>query len=90
MDLFSIYQHKDELKETIMNRFKHHQDGFNRDLKCCIHQFTTMKYLTAMLLALFSYTNNSVTRKDNYTSLVKEEEGYYSYKLDGVGNLQLW
>ena len=28
VDLFSIYQQEDELRET-MNRFKHHQEDFN-------------------------------------------------------------
>ena len=36
VDLFSIYPQEDELRET-MNRFKHHQEGFNRDLRSCIH-----------------------------------------------------
>ena len=36
VDLFSIYQQEDELRET-MNRFKHHQEDFNRDLRRCIH-----------------------------------------------------
>ena len=36
MDIFSIYQQEDELRET-MNKFKHHQKNFNQNLRRCIH-----------------------------------------------------
>ena len=49
VDIFSIYQQEDELSEA-MNKFKHHQEGFNRDPRQCIYQNEkVMSYLSSEL-----------------------------------------
>ena len=37
MDLHSIYQLEDKLRD-VMDSFKHHQEGYNKDLMRCFYQ----------------------------------------------------
>ena len=46
VDIFSIYRQEDELQDT-MNKFKFHQDNFNRDFRRCIyHNEKVIAYLS--------------------------------------------
>ena len=69
VDIFSIYQQEDELWET-MNKFKFHQDNFNRHFRRCIrHNDKVIAYLSEEVEGL-SY---AVKNLDKHSRMIETQ-----------------